>query len=247
MSMKLIRRYLTWLSLSTGKLNDYQLKSLVEPVKKATILDLGCNDGRETGKRFSGIQYPRLYGVDINPEMVKLAKKQGIHARTADANKRLPFSSNLFDVVGANQVIEHLRDVDTFVAEIYRVLRPGGYLILSTENLSSWHNIFALVLGWQPFSEHISAVRNIGNPWRLGQEVGYNPGDMHVRVLTLCALKELFTLHNLVIEQSFGIGYYPFPSVISKLLSKIDPVHAACIGLKARKPKMSPKLDQGYP
>jgi len=40
----------------------------------------------------------------------------------------------------------------TFVTELHRILVPHGYLIIDSPNLASWHNVFALVLGIQPFS-----------------------------------------------------------------------------------------------
>ncbi len=52
----------------------------------------------------------------------------------SDLNGPLPFESNHFDLIHANQVIEHLHDVDTFMSEIFRVLAPGGMVIISTEN-----------------------------------------------------------------------------------------------------------------
>ena len=52
-----------------------------------------------------------------------------------------------FDVVHANQVIEHVFDLDRFVSEIKRVLAPGGRAIICTENIASWHSVAALFLG----------------------------------------------------------------------------------------------------
>ena len=60
-------------------------------------------------------------------------------------------SENSVDVILASDVLEHLVEPAVFVKEMYRVLRPGGYLVLDTPNLASWHNVFALVIGVQPF------------------------------------------------------------------------------------------------
>lgn len=63
-------------------------------------------------------------------------------------------------------MIERLADTDVFVADLGRVLAPGGYAVVSTENLAGWHNVFALVLGWQPLSlTNVSETRlGLGNP-----------------------------------------------------------------------------------
>jgi len=142
------------------------------------------------------------------------------------------------DLVSANQIIEHLVNVDRFASEIYRVLKPNGYLILSTENLSSWHNIFALILGWQAFSQHISQIKNIGNPFRLSNWEDIPAYYTHVKIFTPKGLKDLFKTHNFQIIDFFGASYYPFPPPLSSILGKIDPRHSPFIGIKARKPEV---------
>lgn len=49
-------------------------------------------------------------------------------------------------------MIEHVSNVDLFVSEVFRVLKKGGHAVISTENGSSWHNVFAAAMGWQIFS-----------------------------------------------------------------------------------------------
>jgi len=58
--------------------------------------------------------------------------------------------SNSTDLVIALEVIEHLFDTDFFLTEIYRILKPGGLLILSTPNLASITNRLKLLLGGYP-------------------------------------------------------------------------------------------------
>jgi len=68
-----------------------------------------------------------------------------------------------FDVVFANQVIGHLYETDLFLKEIYRMLKNGGYTIISTPNLAGFHNIFSLIFGKQPFPAHASNEVILGN------------------------------------------------------------------------------------
>lgn len=235
--INLVHSYLKTVWHHGAALNNEILASYIEPGKQAIILDIGCDEGSKILERVRGkIKHPKIYGIDINPEKIKRAKKLGIIAIKSNVEKPLPFNNNFFDIVSANQIIEHLVDVDQFVKEIYRILKPGGYLILATENLSSWHNIFALLLGWRPFSQQISTLKNIGNPMRLSEYTeNYRPIDQHIKIFTPRSLKELVKLHGLTIEQFFGAGYYPFSSFISRVLSNLDPVHTAFIGLKAKK------------
>jgi SAM-dependent methyltransferase len=70
-----------------------------------------------------------------------------------------------FDVIFSNQVIEHLDYPDNFVREAFRVLKTDGYVVVATENMASWHNIFALLLGYQDFSSQgPSREYRMGNP-----------------------------------------------------------------------------------
>jgi 2-polyprenyl-3-methyl-5-hydroxy-6-metoxy-1,4-benzoquinol methylase len=139
-------------------------------------------------------------------------------------------------VVISNQVIEHLADTDIFVAEIARVLRPGGYTVISTENLASWHNVAALVLGWQPFSlTNVSAKRmGLGNPLALhrGEAWEYAVSWQHRRVFAYRGLAELLEAHGLEVESVRGAGYYPLPGRVAEW----DVRHAAFLALRARKP-----------
>ncbi|MCH7951963.1 class I SAM-dependent methyltransferase [Patescibacteria group bacterium] len=239
--VKTLQSYLRKIWHHSAYLNNEILTSYVEPAKTASILDLGCDDGSIAVERFKNkINNPNIFGLDADLEKLKQARKRGIKAIKANVEKPFPFNSEAFDLVSANQIIEHLANADRFLKEIYRVLRPGGYLVLATENLSSWHNMCALLLGWQPFSQHISTVKNVGNPLRIARYENYPIGGMHVRVFAPRGLKEIIELHQFTIEESFGAGHYPFPSTISKALSYIDPTHAAFIGVKARKMTTKP-------
>ena len=77
-------------------------------------------------------------------------------ARRTDLNEPWPLTNESVDVLHSNQVIEHLPRTDHFMPEVRRVLRPGGYALVSTNNLASCHNIVSLVLGLQPPPCHVS-------------------------------------------------------------------------------------------
>lgn len=200
------------------------------------LLDLGCDDGVRTASFGRAAGAAVVHGVDAVAKRVQLARDRGIEAVQADLEHALPYKSGSFDAIVSNQVIEHLRDTDAFVAELRRLLRPGGHAVVSTENLASWHNVAALALGWQPFSlTNVSEVEtSIGNPAGLHRgAMQERPREwQHVRVFAYRGLRELFEAHGLAVEAVLGAGYYPLPARVGGL----DPRHAAFLTLVARKP-----------
>jgi SAM-dependent methyltransferase len=208
------------------------------PVEQLRVLDLGCWDGDNF------LQYApkgaQLFGTEISEDAALQAKERGIETVQANLNEPLTFETDYFDVVTSNQVIEHLSDTDQFTAEAFRVLKPGGTAAVSTENMSSWHNISALLLGWQAFSlTNISDKRSgIGNPMALTRE--REPGDkgwQHLRIFSFRGLKELFEAHGFIDVEVLGAGYYP----LSTRAANLDPRHAAFITVVGKKPE-SPAL-----
>lgn len=91
------------------------------------ILDAGCGTGLLATKleRFGDV-----WGIDINPEAVRFAKKRGVKVEQASVEK-IPFKNNFFDLVVSVDVIYHRgADDKKALGEFYRVLKPGGTLIL---------------------------------------------------------------------------------------------------------------------
>ncbi len=70
--------------------------------------------------------------------------------RGDDLDKPFKIKSGSVDLVLALEIVEHLFDTDHFLAEINRVLKPGGHLILSTPNLASLTNRLRLLFGGYP-------------------------------------------------------------------------------------------------
>ena len=161
--------YLKWLFESAFSLNKTNILRLVAERSAPDVLDLGCDDGAWTMHVAGAARATRVTGVEIVPARASQARSRGIDVHEADLSRSLPFANESFDLVHANQVIEHVPDVDLFTSEAYRVLKPGGRIVFSTENGSSWHNVFAAALGWQIFS--LTNVSNraagLGNPLSL--------------------------------------------------------------------------------
>jgi SAM-dependent methyltransferase len=69
-----------------------------------------------------------VHGIDLSPAAVARARQRGVQAVTADLERPLPYAGGSFDAVVAGEIIEHIYNVDQFLSEIHRVLRPGGTL-----------------------------------------------------------------------------------------------------------------------
>ena len=212
------------------------LSSLRSPDSGRTlrILDLGCWDGHNA--RYYSPEGAEMHGMELDRGVLREARSIGIRATCSTLNADLPIRDESFDAISSNQVIEHLSDTDIFLAESFRVLRPGGHVVVSTENMSSWHNLAALLLGWQAFSlTNITDKRSgIGNPMALLRDTEpVDKGWEHHRIFSYRGLKELLEAHGFIEVRILGAGYYPLPSRVAHW----DPRHAAFITAVGRKPE----------
>ena len=90
------------------------------------ILDLGCGDGQLT-QRIAAIG-AHVLGADASAEMVAAARELGIEAEQAKAEE-LPFRNATFDAVFSNAALHWVRDQDGMMAQVHRVLKPGGRFV----------------------------------------------------------------------------------------------------------------------
>jgi len=206
---------------------------LLEENPQAKLLDCGCFNGEFTVEQAKRVGTCKTYGIEIDKKSCEDAKRKGIKVYNNDLNTILSIKSSSIDVIIANQVIEHLYDTDTFVKEIYRILKPKGYVIVSTNNLASWHNIFSLFLGRQPFPPDVCSDPSIGKLFVLW--VGDSGSLSHIRIFTYYGLRELFEYYGFKVEKMVGVGYYPFLGIVSKFLSSIDKKHSVYLTMKAKK------------
>jgi SAM-dependent methyltransferase len=192
------------------------------------LLDLGCGDGAWTMEVARHVGAGDILGVEFVEDFAQLAREAGVDAVVADLGGRLPYDDASIDVVHSNQVIEHLPRTDNFLREIARILAPGGYAVVSTNNLSSWHNIVSLSLGWQPAPCHVSDEAIVGNPTTFNEGAeAPTPGQTHLRVFTGRALAQLAAHHGLTVDYQGAAGYYPLPPRLARRLARVDPIHGA--------------------
>ncbi len=98
------------------------------------MLDLGCGDGHFAQMTFDKPQEERPFTVGIDPWWGPLQKAQhsGQYAQVMQGmGNRLPFPDNCFGSAISNSVLEHIPDVQPVLDEVGRVLKPGGYLVIT--------------------------------------------------------------------------------------------------------------------
>jgi ubiquinone/menaquinone biosynthesis C-methylase UbiE len=107
-----------------------------EQVRGKVVLDAGCGQGY--GSALLSETAKKVVAVDVDPSIVARASSQhglpNVEFEVMDC-QYLTFASHAFDVVVSNALLEYLEDVPAFVAEAYRVLKPGGTIICGTKNL----------------------------------------------------------------------------------------------------------------
>jgi SAM-dependent methyltransferase len=220
--------YLSRVFRSSEEANREAILRSLPTVRGGALLDLGTHRGDFTLRVAARVGATRVAGVDLIERHAAVARQRGIDVIVADLDDGLPFPSESFDVVHANQVLEHVRHTDVFLREIRRVVRPNGVACISTNNLSSWHNVVSLGLGLQPMPMHVSDEIVVGNPFNPEHRSGHQDlGRTHLRLFTGRALIELAAYHGLAVERLETTGYYPLPPLLARLAVRVDPVHGA--------------------
>jgi SAM-dependent methyltransferase len=98
----------------------------------AELLDVGCGTG------WLGDHFPRYTGIDGSRDAVAIAGDRGRNVVHGDVNEPLPFTDRSFDAVVLKDLLEHIREPVALVAEVHRVLRPGGRVFASAPDAQRW-------------------------------------------------------------------------------------------------------------
>ena len=105
------------------------------PRAAAKVLDVGCGSGVLLA-RMKALGWDAA-GVELDPGGVEAARARGVavhQGQLADAK----FPDNHFDAVHSAHVIEHVYDPVALIKECFRILKPGGRLVIITPNTASW-------------------------------------------------------------------------------------------------------------
>jgi len=110
--------------------NREDIKRILEllGVKKSDrVLEIGCG----LGVLLSKIPSKKKIGIEISDFAIKECQKKGLNVAKVNAEKELPFRDSSFDIVIMNEVISHLKNPEFVLRECYRILEPGGKIILT--------------------------------------------------------------------------------------------------------------------
>jgi 2-polyprenyl-6-hydroxyphenyl methylase/3-demethylubiquinone-9 3-methyltransferase len=117
---------------------------LVPPAERAdaVLLDVACGGGL-FAPHARRLGYRHHVGVDLSRSGLDVARTRGVLSVQGDA-ALLPIASGSADVVVAGEVLEHVTDLPAVVAEVCRVLRPGGTVVLDSI-ADTWFGRFSSV------------------------------------------------------------------------------------------------------
>jgi len=168
---RLRRRAAAFAGVGTAEDARVPLVDAVVAAGPNRLLEVGCGWG-ELAEWIGRATGAEVVAVDLSPRMVELARERGVDARLGDVQD-LEFDDGEFDVVVAAWMLYHVPDLDRGLAEIARVVRPGGTFVAATN--SRFHLIelrelvgsgpsalkFSREDGEQHLAPHFASVRRI--------------------------------------------------------------------------------------
>lgn len=196
---------------SVKKIRHYLNKIL----KPRIILDLGCGDGELIGD-YS--KKHRVYGIDLAPKLLSLARKKGLKTKRADLEKKIPFPDSFFDIVVMHHVLEHIADSDKLLYEVNRVLKPGGLIFLTVPNVASIFSLAHLLFDLPPYQ-------------------GANYRTHHFRDFTSKTAKTALLNNGFIIEENYGGPFLVWNKYLNYLsfITRLIPQFAIDITILAHK------------
>jgi ubiquinone/menaquinone biosynthesis C-methylase UbiE len=218
-------------SLNYGR---HQIEKFFLEISKSNyqiVLDIGAGHGDDLfiAKRYN--KNAKLHGIEVYPPYANELIQAGITVHSLNIEKdKLPFSDDCIDVIVANQIMEHVKEVYWLLHEISRTLKVGGSLIIGVPNLASLHNRLLLLFGEQP-----STIQNNSAHVR-----GYTKKDL-LKLLSSCFPG------GYELQLFGGSNFYPLPAVIAKQLARMFPNAAWSIFLLLRKVKTYDKQFLQFP
>ena len=119
--------------------------------KSGRWVDLGC--GQAEFLELAGERGLTGLGLDVEPSNARACYAGGRPALVADLNRPLPFRDASLDGASLIEVIEHIVAAEALVAELARVIRPGGWLVMTTPNVAHMTYRWRAVTGHEPKQE----------------------------------------------------------------------------------------------
>ncbi len=184
-----------------------------------TVVDLGAGSGRDLGIVRRLHPLATLIAIEGGSEYAgKLAgKADQIYVANIERD-RLPLTDKQADLIMANQVLEHTKEIFWIFHEVSRSLKVGGHFLFGVPNVCSLHNRLLLLMGKQPTQHKVCSA--------------------HVRPFsrddTLAFLNACFP-GGYELSAFRGAQFYPFPKRLSRVLADSLPTFAFTIFFMIRK------------
>jgi len=219
------------------------LDKMVELIRRVPLpdpyvngaVDLGTGDGLLADRLEDHLGFRNCFLNRYDKHPRPQTKNENV--TECDFEVGIPLEDDSVDLVHANDVLEHVANVDVFAKEVKRILKPGCWALIGTENGSSWCNVFASAMGWQPFSTACMSrvVLSLGNPLSIHRWREYDGAQPvpHRMIFHYRGLKEFWEAHGFEVWRIIGTGYFPLPWK----LGRWDPRHAHMLVAVIRKPK----------
>jgi len=155
--------YQTEIGKKVSQIEENLFNDLLTNIPKTDMLELGCGTGQWT-EYFIKKGF-KLTGIDVSDEMLKFAHSKNLNADFINADSsQIPFDDNSFSTVSSITMLEFVEDQNTVLQEAYRVLKPGGWLILGCLNANS-------ELGKNRKNDEVFGKANFLNPEKLNQKL----------------------------------------------------------------------------
>lgn len=130
---------------------------------KLSIADIGCGTGILLHRMHQKFPQAELTGMDLTYFIEE--KKSWLHFEKCDLNTQFGSKDMQFDLVTSSEVIEHLENPRHFLRECLQLLKPEGYLVLSTPNIESYTSVLSFIFrgyhsafGPKNYPAHITAL-----------------------------------------------------------------------------------------
>jgi SAM-dependent methyltransferase len=174
-----------------------EIKRIAKKQPLETIVEVGSGSGVNLVLLKDLVGVPNLFAIDIVLPDASRAPT-GVHFIQSDMLSVPPEMESIqADAVLMVEVIEHLWNPDASIRCVYRMLKPGGMLVLTTPNLSSIVSRLSLLIGLQPPASEVSSERVFGRP---GDEV-----VGHIRLFTFRSMVEFLRYHGFIVVRAYSI------------------------------------------
>lgn len=186
-----------------------RLNKIIRHKSHGRLLEIGCAFGyflQIASKNF------RTYGVDLNHQITKLAKKNSPNSQiyTGDLTQ-LKLKKDFFDIICMFDTIEHLKQPDVYLKKIYTLLKPGGIIVIETGDIGSW---LAKIQG--------SRWRLITPPTHLNYFNGVTLDKILIKNQFQVITKSYVPFYRTVRQTIFRIIRIDIPDWFSKLIFSIN-------------------------